>query len=696
MTIEEMKARQKWFEYLSYGNSQSVNMERIKSVSMITGNEVLEYVLRTLEIFDAEIEASGVQAREGKDAIKESGVKTKKGKDAIRENRVPNQDNCSLADLSLNELKIVKTVLQWSEVSKCGSLEDREYWKQMGYDLEIHNLASAEIYKNEIYPYEDSNICQCIYKLIASHGLIGQAIRGEVACDARLNRELYELVDIFGKEHFKAMLLLLNKCIIAAVSNDIWCRAKADVEKIIDEIINKNLEPFASNERLRRLCPKLLDAADPENSKENVTFFENNIFNHNIDLWYFESSLGCFAPKDIIKIMELVLDKAGNDFDQLKFKPVQDVLYYDYYGIKSINVYKKRIIEHYLETGDSTHVGLVIERGAAVTVSFKFSAAAEKLCDFCVEAERSGILSYEKSIIMIFDMFHFRRDEFDRLNNEDSYLSAMNDADESTKESIVDYAVGDEIVDVGSGGGVLLDLLENKYPDKKILGTDISENVIETLTNKKQRENHNWSVMRHNFVEGPLFFGNKEEEKRKATSIIFSSILHEVYSYTDTKDGKFNIDSVKMALSNAYDSLKKGGRIIIRDGIKTDSNEKLTVTFKTKEGLDFFKNYVNDFKGLKEIKRDFEFKGESVCGDINFMREFLYTYTWGIQSYAHEVQEQFGYMTMREYKEFFGELGANIIEARQLFEEGYREHLAPLVELDKEFPDSNCIIVVEK
>ena len=264
MTIEEMKARQKWFEYLSYGNSQSVNMERIKSVSMITGNEVLEYVLRTLEIFDAEIEASHVQAKEGKDAIKESSVQVKEGKDAIRENCVLNQDNCSLADLSLKELKIVKTVLQWSEVSKCGSLEDREYWKQMGYDLEIHNLASAEIYKNEIYPYEDSNICQCIYKLIASHGLIGQAIRGEVACDARLNRELYELVDIFGKEHFKAMLLILNKCIIAAVSNDIWCRAKADVEKIIDEIINKNLEPFASNERLRRLCPKLLDVADPE------------------------------------------------------------------------------------------------------------------------------------------------------------------------------------------------------------------------------------------------------------------------------------------------------------------------------------------------------------------------------------------------------------------------------------------------
>lgn len=689
MKIEEIKARKKWFDYLSYGNSTSVNLERVKSVSLITGNEVLEYVLKTLEIFDLELEES------------------------YKSNEATSY---SLEKLSPKELKIIKSVLEWSEVSKCGSLIDRESWKKMGYDLEIHNLASAEIYKNDISPYEDSNICQCTYKLIASHGLIGQAIRGEVACDAKLNKELYGLVDTFGKERFKAMLLLLNKCIIAAVSNDIWCRVKADVEKIIDGIINKKIEPFTSNERLRRLCPKMLDAADPEKSKENVTFFENNIFNRHIDLWYFESSLGCFAPKNILKILELVFDKAGNDFEQLKFKPVQGVLYYDYYGIKSINVYKKRIIEHYLETGDSTHVGLVVERvdnltgdcpvvcreskavvaGNTVIVSFKFSAAAEKLCDFCVEAERSGILSYEKSIIMIFDMFHFRRDGFDRLNNEDSYLSAMNDADESTKESIVDFAVGDEIVDVGSGGGVLLDLLENKYPDKKILGTDISENVIETLTNKKQRENHNWSVMRHNFVEGPLFFGSVEEEKRKATSIIFSSILHEVYSYTDTKDGKFNIDSVKKALSNAYESLKKGGRIIIRDGIKTDSKEKLKVTFKTKEGMDFFKNYVNDFKGLKEIKREFEIEGDSVCGDINFMREFLYTYTWGIQSYAHEVQEQFGYMTMREYKEFFDELGANVIEAKQFFEEGYREHLSPLVELDKEFPDSNCIIVVEK
>ena len=90
-------------------------------------------------------------------------------------------------------------------------------------------------------------------------------------------------------------------------------------------------------------------------------------------------------------------------------------------------------------------------------------------------------------------------------------------------------------------------------------------------------------------------------------------------------------------------------------------------------------------------------------GDVNFMREFLYTYTWGNESYSHEVQEQIGYFTLEEYKAFFEEIGAKIIVAREFLEPGYEEHLSRLVSLSdaksgKEipFPNSNCIVVVEK
>lgn len=43
-----------------------------------------------------------------------------------------------------------------------------------------------------------------------------------------------------------------------------------------------------------------------------------------------------------------------------------------------------------------------------------------------------------------------------------------------TKDSIVGYVAGDSVVDVGSGGGILLDKLEARFPDKKVIGTDIS------------------------------------------------------------------------------------------------------------------------------------------------------------------------------------------------------------------------------
>ena len=315
-----------------------------------------------------------------------------------------------------------------------------------------------------------------------------------------------------------------------------------------------------------------------------------------------------------------------------------------------------------------------------------------------MEAERSGLLTFEKSIIVLYDMFGFRRDAFDRLNNEEKYLSTMNDVNTSTKDTIIDYSVGMRIVDVGSGGGVLLDRLEKKFPDREIIGTDISTNVIDALNAKKKKEGHRWNVVVHNFVEGP--FANKTD------TVIFSSILHEIYSYTETPRGRFEIDSVKTALKNAFASLTPGGRIIIRDGIKPDSDELVTIRFKSSDGMDFFENYRNDFKGLKDIPDEkkvvfADARSLTVTGDINFMREFMYTYTWGKQSYAHEVQEQFGYFTLKEYTDYLRGLGAKIIVARELLESGYPLNLGKYLDLmdqngnERVYPASNCIIVAE-
>ena len=668
----------RWLKYLSVTDNVYVNAERVESMDAISGKETLKYVLRTLDILDELIDNSD-----------EKKLKMK---------------------------FIISEVLKWSEVAKGGIVSERKEWMAKGYPLSIHNIASSMIFADEIqredsvekiilkdvFGEKSSRYAELIKLLISTHGLIGQCIRGESKVED--NAELSCLSEYEEFDSYE-LLMILNECIIRAVSEDIWNCVSMEVGLLIDRIIHGDFSEYPAIYRLEKLCPKEMNIYD-----EDSYFFAKEVFPF-YELWYFSSALSDFDLTQIREIMGKVIEKI-KEFEErlpetstafvkhINFKPLSDNLYYDYEGKKHINVYRKRIIEKYLRDSSMENVELEVKiSNKTAFVDFKFSKVCEKLIDFCVEAERSGLLTFEKSIVVLYDMFGFRRDAFDRLNNEEKYLGTMNDVVTSTKDSIIDFVTGEKIVDVGSGGGILLDRLEKKYPDKTVIGTDISTNVIETLELKKNKEGRKWSVCVQNFVDGPF--------SEEVDSIIFSSIIHEIYSYTEGENGLFDIESVKKALKNSFESLTPGGRIIIRDGIKTEGHALRTVKFKTPAGIDFFKNYLNDFKGLKELSEEEKVKeideeNLSVTGDINFIREFMYTYTWGSESYAHEVKEQFGYFTLSEYKDFFKEIGAEIIEAKEFLEPGYPANLGKYLDLydengdECEYPASNCIIVVAK
>ncbi|WP_458119892.1 class I SAM-dependent methyltransferase [Paenibacillus sp. Z6-24] len=664
-----------WLNHLISAEERIVNLERVNTLQELNeANPVLDYVERTLRILD--------QLR-----------------------------------VSYWLRDIVEETLMWSETAKGGSVRDRIRWQEQGINLFVHNEGSAELYiRAAAEPSDDRT--RLVAALIRTHGLLGQYLRGEVPFHE--NQALTGLVaeGILSPEEMKSTLLVLNRCVIEAVSTELWQRVRDELVQLIHAIAyGEQPEGVTVQDRILRL--RTGSAAYGENTLEQLEQLRGKVdidqaFAQLADrtFWYVEAALKDFSMEEFCKIFLLIGSQTGEQVRHISFERMMHSMYYDYRGTKKINLYKKRIIEKYLADWDwdalrsgrlnlsSPHLEyeLVMEPNIADTLffNFAFSPAAEKLIEFCMEAEKSPL--YEKAVLMLFDLFDLRRDAYDRFHNEDSYLETMNQTIDYKKLLLRDV-VGKTVLDIGPGGGVMLDLLEAEMPEIRAIGIDISENVIESLNRKKQREGHRWEV-----IKGDALALQEYVTPGSVDTILFSSILHELYSYVPFNGRKFNLETVAAALRSAFEVLSIGGRIIIRDGIMTEPTvQQRKITFLEEGGLAALERYAEDFEG-REIR--YEIIGEQqVMMPVNDVMEFLYTYTWGEEAYVHEVQEQFGYMTLTQYRTLIHEtLGeqANIVHMEAFLQEGYTEALRHRIRLQDEWdeevrlPDSTCIIVIEK
>ncbi|MDA1477945.1 class I SAM-dependent methyltransferase [Bacillus changyiensis] len=663
-----------WLKYLYLTKKQNVNLERVPSLKKMPSHPVLLYVEKTLHILEK-------------------------------------------ADIPDHEQKIIEEVLVWSEVAKCGQPHQRTEWHKKGFQLAIHNIGSAQIYNAKIKS-DRTSVEELVYILILTHGLVGQYIRGETQY-----QQFSPLIDWLERSkrsnlNMERVLYWLNKCIIAAVSLELWQSIEEDVNRVIAQIVKKERnQEWIFAERLKRLRKQALYMG------EDINFYQQYLKEHaaeevlhdffkQVDLWYVESALSSFSFEEFVKIFLLIRHFVNHSsVRQISFEPLMRDIYRDYQGVRHTNIYKKRIIEACLKEMSisdllqgnvpvNEHVSLSIQPFdhalEIIGVTFTFSKAGLKLIEFCQEAEKSPL--YERAIVLLYDFFDFRKDSFDRLQNEQAYLSDMNSA-EDYKKKIADYAVGEKMLDIGAGGGVMLDLLTERHPKAKVIGIDLSVNVIEGLQKRKVRERKRWEVKQADALDLPEYI-----EKESVDTIVFSSILHEMFSYIPYEGRKFNDRVIAKALKSAFDVLKPNGRIIIRDGIMTENKQETRrIHFKDSSGMNFFKRYLHDFKGRKIQVLGIE--KDAVTLYINDAMEFLYTYTWGEEAYPHEVQEQFGFFTPSEFRasieKVLGER-ANILVFEHYLQEGYEEYLSPKVEItdhngkNVSLPDSTCFIVIEK
>jgi SAM-dependent methyltransferase len=185
------------------------------------------------------------------------------------------------------------------------------------------------------------------------------------------------------------------------------------------------------------------------------------------------------------------------------------------------------------------------------------------------------------------------------------------------------------IAELGCGSGAVLELLRRGFPDSQLMGVDLSPEMVERC----RRRFPGLEIRRHDLTL-PLF------DDGTVDTIVLCSILHEVYSYNGYDPG-----AVRRTLRACADALKKGGRLVIRDGLKPARDDHVYLTPLRREIYGKFVRFAAEFgrAGLGY---------EVVDGRIRVLRagamEFLTKYFYDV-NWTHEVREQFGVFTLANW-----------------------------------------------
>lgn len=324
------------------------------------------------------------------------------------------------------------------------------------------------------------------------------------------------------------------------------------------------------------------------------------------------------------------------------------------------------------------------------------TAESAALITLLAAYETRSSAAYHAMLKSLCDLYELRKDDFDRVANEASYLASMNAA-RSDKARMIDLVRPGRIVEVGPGGGVVLDLLEARFPDSEIIGVDLSREAIAALEARARAGQRRWRVVHGAADDLPALV-----TAGSVDTVVFCSILHEVYSYGEPR---FALASVERAIRAAWATLRPGGRLLIRDGVMPPPATR-RLRFVASDARATFLLYVAQFEGRPIRYRDLAAdRVELSCADA---MEFLYTYTWGPASFPYEVRELYGIMTYDDYaRALVGWCdGGALVELpaalRSYLQPGYADHLRGKLELTDEhdaavaLPDSNCLLAIER
>ncbi|MFZ5440585.1 MAG: methyltransferase domain-containing protein [Myxococcota bacterium] len=191
------------------------------------------------------------------------------------------------------------------------------------------------------------------------------------------------------------------------------------------------------------------------------------------------------------------------------------------------------------------------------------------------------------------------------------------------------------IADKGCGTGKLLVELSRLFPQSQLVGVDLSREFLRVCDENTYATD-----------DVTLVFGNIIERNvppASATTVVFSSVMHEVHSYSG-----YDVTKIDHALASAFAELAPGGRVLIRDGVSPPP-ATWRLRLLTPQVQETFERFAREFRQGKGVSYE-RLSPELVRLSAHDANEFLckkdYLKNWHI-----EVHEEFGPLTLDGWRD---------------------------------------------
>jgi SAM-dependent methyltransferase/nicotinamide mononucleotide adenylyltransferase len=353
--------------------------------------------------------------------------------------------------------------------------------------------------------------------------------------------------------------------------------------------------------------------------------------------------------EDRLSMLEPALQRAGRPFDLVPVDDVPDSQAWAQHVIDAVLARTGRVL-----TPASTRVfsanrdvdALFREQGYEIVAgdvkgltphelvqrivdgrAWKSDATAET----CSVYERPGLIDRVRAI------FHQKLlnddGELGHLRDFGSYGAQMDASLKQKLEELVRWVKPGHIVDKGCGTGKLMVELSRLFPSSRLSGVDLSREFLRLCDENTYATD-----------DVSLVFGNVIDvcvEAGSATTVIFSSVMHEVHSYSG-----YQRSEIDRALVNACTELAPGGHVLIRDGV---SPEPATWRLELLDAptRETFARFAKEFRQGRGVSFTRLSDGlvELSSHDANeFLCKKDYLKNWHI-----EVHEEFGPLTLSEW-----------------------------------------------